>query len=149
MCIRDRNPTDESTTKEEAEARKADAETDQIYHTMGAIDGHDVRNNLIKDQDSKYYGLEEWDPDDRFDDNNEGEEDLINGSQEKEKGPTDSKEKDMGEQRDYDGTMRGLALQNNASIESVYQNKPAKHTCLLYTSPSPRDRTRSRMPSSA
>ena len=25
----------------------------------------------------------------------------------------------------------------------------AKHTCLLYTSPSPRDRTRSRMPSSA
>ena len=26
---------------------------------------------------------------------------------------------------------------------------PAYHTCLLYTSPSPRDRTRSRMPSSA
>ena len=25
----------------------------------------------------------------------------------------------------------------------------AEHTCLLYTSPSPRDRTRSRMPSSA
>ena len=25
----------------------------------------------------------------------------------------------------------------------------AKHLCLLYTSPSPRDRTRSRMPSSA
>ena len=25
----------------------------------------------------------------------------------------------------------------------------ARHTCLLYTSPSPRDRTRSRMPSSA
>ena len=25
----------------------------------------------------------------------------------------------------------------------------ASHTCLLYTSPSPRDRTRSRMPSSA
>ena len=24
-----------------------------------------------------------------------------------------------------------------------------RHTCLLYTSPSPRDRTRSRMPSSA
>ena len=26
---------------------------------------------------------------------------------------------------------------------------PGAHTCLLYTSPSPRDRTRSRMPSSA
>ena len=28
-------------------------------------------------------------------------------------------------------------------------NKDGKFTCLLYTSPSPRDRTRSRMPSSA
>ena len=28
-------------------------------------------------------------------------------------------------------------------------DKPIKHVCLLYTSPSPRDRTRSRMPSSA
>ena len=27
--------------------------------------------------------------------------------------------------------------------------KPYQYTCLLYTSPSPRDRTRSRMPSSA
>ena len=29
------------------------------------------------------------------------------------------------------------------------KNTIPKHTCLLYTSPSPRDRTRSRMPSSA
>ena len=29
----------------------------------------------------------------------------------------------------------------------IYANDPT--TCLLYTSPSPRDRTRSRMPSSA
>ena len=28
-------------------------------------------------------------------------------------------------------------------------NAPQEYTCLLYTSPSPRDRTRSRMPSSA
>ena len=28
-------------------------------------------------------------------------------------------------------------------------NKDRKYICLLYTSPSPRDRTRSRMPSSA
>ena len=32
---------------------------------------------------------------------------------------------------------------------SCYPPQPTKHTCLLYTSPSPRDRTRSRMPSSA
>ena len=31
---------------------------------------------------------------------------------------------------------------------SIHQGDPW-HTCLLYTSPSPRDRTRSRMPSSA
>ena len=29
------------------------------------------------------------------------------------------------------------------------ENEPRLRTCLLYTSPSPRDRTRSRMPSSA
>ena len=34
---------------------------------------------------------------------------------------------------------------NNGS----YEAKPFKYVCLLYTSPSPRDRTRSRMPSSA
>ena len=33
----------------------------------------------------------------------------------------------------------------NAAVQQVIQ----KETCLLYTSPSPRDRTRSRMPSSA
>ena len=43
--------------------------------------------------------------------------------------------------RDYlDQLGRTLALE--AQIEWVY-------ACLLYTSPSPRDRTRSRMPSSA
>ena len=35
------------------------------------------------------------------------------------------------------------ALINDSLTESVH------NTCLLYTSPSPRDRTRSRMPSSA
>ena len=37
-----------------------------------------------------------------------------------------------------------------ASAIHLFRQKPAaKHTCLLYTYPSPRDRTRSRMPSSA
>ena len=31
----------------------------------------------------------------------------------------------------------------------IYGQIPSYYTCLLYTSPSPRDRTRSRMPSSA
>ena len=31
----------------------------------------------------------------------------------------------------------------------MYKDRDGNKTCLLYTSPSPRDRTRSRMPSSA
>ena len=33
--------------------------------------------------------------------------------------------------------------------EAEAAHRPASQVCLLYTSPSPRDRTRSRMPSSA
>ena len=33
--------------------------------------------------------------------------------------------------------------------DTIYLPKEVVDTCLLYTSPSPRDRTRSRMPSSA
>ena len=35
------------------------------------------------------------------------------------------------------------------SPQHTHGTTATKHTCLLYTSPSPRDRTRSRMPSSA
>ena len=34
-------------------------------------------------------------------------------------------------------------------VGSLNRSKPKKQTCLLYTSPSPRDRQKSRMPSSA
>ena len=41
-----------------------------------------------------------------------------------------------------------LPLKSHQSISSIMP-MPDEDTCLLYTSPSPRDRTRSRMPSSA
>jgi len=53
------------------------------------------------------------------------------------------------------GKKTALSLiQQFHSIENLFQNtnkvtKASLKTCLLYTSPSPRDRTRSRMPSSA
>jgi len=40
--------------------------------------------------------------------------------------------------------MRKMQMKKNSFVISAIH-----HTCLLYTSPSPRDRTRSRMPSSA
>ena len=47
-----------------------------------------------------------------------------------------------------------IAIEVTRLVKYVDQDKvivssSTKHTCLLYTSPSPRDRTRSRMPSSA
>ena len=47
----------------------------------------------------------------------------------------------------YGGAMSGLA---GAYLSMIYTPQWIENmTCLLYTSPSPRDRTRSRMPSSA
>ena len=45
----------------------------------------------------------------------------------------------------------GLESMNTDEFKSMMDqsNITSKSTCLLYTSPSPRDRTRSRMPSSA
>ena len=40
-----------------------------------------------------------------------------------------------------------IAMANTPNWDHLWEHYP--HTCLLYTSPSPRDRTRSRMPSSA
>ena len=43
-----------------------------------------------------------------------------------------------------------LSLESSEIIKSLFfKGITATVTCLLYTSPSPRDRTRSRMPSSA
>ena len=35
------------------------------------------------------------------------------------------------------------------NVDGIHVHQYGAHICLLYTSPSPRDRTRSRMPSSA
>ena len=49
-------------------------------------------------------------------------------------------------ERAKQGGYRVLGL---ASVRVVKGGETIGYTCLLYTSPSPRDRTRSRMPSSA
>ena len=43
----------------------------------------------------------------------------------------------------------GAAIRQGVHIEWYRTIAPGNSGCLLYTSPSPRDRTRSRMPSSA
>ena len=47
-----------------------------------------------------------------------------------------------------DADWRTLDLPHDWSVEGKF-DRSHPSTCLLYTSPSPRDRTRSRMPSSA
>ena len=47
--------------------------------------------------------------------------------------------------KDYQTTARG----HIAAGSSIHNDGIQTSVCLLYTSPSPRDRTRSRMPSSA
>ena len=44
--------------------------------------------------------------------------------------------------------LKGYFLRIGPNPVHIFSEE-AYHTCLLYTSPSPRDRTRSRMPSSA
>ena len=51
---------------------------------------------------------------------------------------------------DYSGTQACKALKDEGYKVVLINSNPATiMTCLLYTSPSPRDRVRSRMPSSA
>ena len=49
------------------------------------------------------------------------------------------------------GSMKAAGLAGATAVLSLVKSVVAKQfgDCLLYTSPSPRDRTRSRMPSSA
>ena len=46
-------------------------------------------------------------------------------------------------------TLRTTGTKINANFTELYNVLGGSNICLLYTSPSPRDRTRSRMPSSA
>ena len=49
----------------------------------------------------------------------------------------------------HGGIVNGRPLQEYAGPQCFPQVQERLNACLLYTSPSPRDRTRSRMPSSA
>ena len=49
---------------------------------------------------------------------------------------------------DHGGNQAAGQLVSNKG-RVIWADEPFAFTCLLYTSPSPRDRTRSRMPSSA
>lgn len=51
-------PLHELSEKEEAETRKLEAETDQIYIDAGVVDPDEVRQNIATDTNSQYHGLD-------------------------------------------------------------------------------------------
>ena len=55
----------------------------------------------------------------------------------------------LGECTIYDRTAPEEVLERAAGAEAILTNKVIINACLLYTSPSPRDISGSRMPSSA
>ena len=62
---------------------------------------------------------------------------------------TSSNAKTLNPERDIDVPVIAAASASQASQLAKAPKRVFIKTCLLYTSPSPRDRTRSRMPSSA
>ena len=60
-----------------------------------------------------------------------------------------SKSNDDGSQRDELRQRPATDGYVEIPLEAIAVNQSQPRNCLLYTSPSPRDRTRSRMPSSA
>lgn len=53
----DWSPLDSPTAEEQATTNKTNAERDQTYVDMGALDAEDVRNRIAKERDSGYFGL--------------------------------------------------------------------------------------------
>lgn len=51
-------PVDTPTAKEQAEINKTKADTDNVLVQAGALDGLDIRNRLINDNESGYNGIE-------------------------------------------------------------------------------------------
>ena len=56
---------------------------------------------------------------------------------------------DLKEQTDYFERLKNLFEQVFANTITTWRDEPLYNICLLYTSPSPRDLSTSRMPSSA
>ena len=56
---------------------------------------------------------------------------------------------DISDKNELDSPSNGSWTASNEASKFTYNAGTDTYTCLLYTSPSPRDRTRSRMPSSA
>ena len=50
---------DSPTAKEIAEIENLEAQTDNTYVMAGALDGEDIRNALIKNKNSRYFGIQE------------------------------------------------------------------------------------------
>ena len=78
-------------------------------------------------------------------------EDESTGPSAKQKnaGETDKEDGASDEDDDFNPTLAAMETEIKPKVLKTVNTLTKEYTCLLYTSPSPRDRQKSRMPSSA
>jgi len=113
------NPLDAPTAQERAATNLMKAQTAQILQGGGAIDGQDIRESIITDEDSDYSGIvAETDPDNEISDDEIT--DILNGN-EKEKDPDQDAEPDTPKEEleeEPDKTVQEVSM-NGAQVTSL------------------------------
>eukprot|EP01015_Nassula_variabilis_P003484 TRINITY_DN1232_c0_g1_i10.p1 TRINITY_DN1232_c0_g1~~TRINITY_DN1232_c0_g1_i10.p1 ORF type:complete len:135 (+),score=45.14 TRINITY_DN1232_c0_g1_i10:67-471(+) len=134
MCIRDRR-------RVHGEVLKHQRNLDQIKHqtSSGKVENfriHRKKINSVKRSNE-------------LDENEVGEQNKDEGKITNIEGQLQYK--DEPEEVNYEGKLQVCeeVIQPEEAIIEICKDEPDCYTCLLYTSPSPRDRQKSRMPSSA
>ena len=77
------------------------------------------------------------------------DEEEVEAPEERETSQTRERAQERDVESRNENNVPSTQSQNNVNKQNAIKSVPQKSTCLLYTSPSPRDLSTSRMPSSA
>ena len=155
MCIRDSVNTEEEVYEQEEDEQQLQDEKgiNEIQIEPSDILTSDIVNDSIK---KEVYGEEDEQLQDELEIRNENTEEVYEVDDEQQLELQDELEKGTNEIQIEPSDTLTSDIVNEGTETDVYreddeqlQDELEIRNCLLYTSPSPRDRTRSRMPSSA